>query len=708
MEDNGKQETRLKPYLSPVGAWALSFGTAMGWGALIVTGNGLLQAEPLGSMVSFVPWLFIGALIMLLISKNYHYMINRYPEAGGAYAYAREAFGYDHGFIVAWFLVLTYGAIFCASATAIPFFARYFTGELFQFGYMYTIFGHPVYLGEVLLSAAFIMLAALLCVKQNRVVAGIAAGLACLMTVVIAACFVAMTLGAGGGAAPVETDVAPAEIPEMNKLLQMILAAAISPLTIIGIESISYSAEEFTFPRKRSFRILAAAVIAATLVYLFLLSLSGPGGQLGFSNWVLPALLGLILISMFGSLLALSRLTYAMARDNVISARFGERNKSGAPANIILLIVAASVFVPLAGETAAEWIVDVAVLGVTIACGVVSAATFKTARLDGDKTEVRTGLAGVILMICVLLGLLLPSLFSEGIMSAEPYLLFALWAILGLLVFRNILKHDGAKRFGRSAAVWIALLVLIFSACLAWLGTSAMQSADTMAQNMSAHWNQDAESYFREQVELMKTANRMNMMIVSLVMAVALGTLITSYTMFNRKIKENEAELANARIRANTDALTGVRNKMAYSEAEADLNRYLQKQGGTPFAIAICDVNGLKQVNDTMGHKAGDEYLRKASMMICDLFRHSPVFRIGGDEFAVILTNRDYEQREELLSEIHRRSAENIGTGEAVVACGIAVFDPEKDHDVQSVYDRADERMYQEKSALKQMGAADR
>ena len=120
MEDNGKQETRLKPYLSPVGAWALSFGTAMGWGALIVTGNGLLQAEPLGSMVSAVPALIIGALIMLLISKNYHYMINRYPEAGGAYAYAREAFGYDHGFIVAWFLALTYGAIFCASATAIP------------------------------------------------------------------------------------------------------------------------------------------------------------------------------------------------------------------------------------------------------------------------------------------------------------------------------------------------------------------------------------------------------------------------------------------------------------------------------------------------------------------------------------------------------------------------------------------------------------
>lgn len=707
MEDNGKQETRLKPYLSPVGAWALSFGTAMGWGALIVTGNGLLQAEPLGGMLNAVPALIIGALIMLLVSKNYHYMINRYPEAGGAYAYAREAFGYDHGFIVAWFLVLTYGAIFCASATAIPFIARYFTGELFQFGYMYTIFGHPVYLGEVLLSAAFIVLAALLCMKRHGLAAGIAVGLAGLVTVVIAVCFVAMTLGAGGGA-PTGTDVEPAEIPEMNKLLQMILAVAISPLIFIGIESISYSAEEFTFSRKRSFRILTAAVITAALVYLFLLLLSGPAGQFRFGNWVLPALLGLILISMFGSLLALSRLTYAMARDNVISARFGERNKSGAPANVILLIAVVSVFVPLAGETAAEWIVDVAVLGVTIACGVVSAATFKTARLDGDKTEIRTGLAGMILMICVLLGLLLPSLLSAGIMSAEPYLLFALWAILGLLVFRNILKQDGAKRFGRSAAVWIALLVPIFSACLAWLGTSAMQSADTMAQNMNAHWNQDAESFFREQVGQMKMANRMNMMIVSLVMAVALATLISSYTMFTRKIKENEVELANARIRANTDALTGVRNKMAYSEAEADLNRHLQKQGGTPFAIAICDVNGLKQVNDTMGHKAGDEYLRKASMMICDLFRHSPVFRIGGDEFAVILTNRDYEQREELLSEIHHRSAENIGTGEAVVACGIAVFDPEKDHDVQSVYDRADERMYQEKSALKQMGAADR
>ena len=79
--------------------------------------------------------------------------------------------------------------------------------------------------------------------------------------------------------------------------------------------------------------------------------------------------------------------------------------------------------------------------------------------------------------------------------------------------------------------------------------------------------------------------------------------------------------------------------------------------------MVVCDVNGLKKINDTLGHKAGDEYIRKAFEMICDIFQHSPVYRTGGDEFVVILTGRDYIIRKELVLALHDRSVEHIGSG---------------------------------------------
>jgi amino acid transporter len=89
---NNKPERTLKPYLSPYGAWAFALGTSIGWGSLVITSNTyLMQAGPLGSTLGMV----LGGVIMMLIAWNYAYMMNCYPEAGGAYAYSREVFGYD-------------------------------------------------------------------------------------------------------------------------------------------------------------------------------------------------------------------------------------------------------------------------------------------------------------------------------------------------------------------------------------------------------------------------------------------------------------------------------------------------------------------------------------------------------------------------------------------------------------------------------------
>lgn len=121
--------SKLKSYLSPLGAWAFALGTSIGWGSLVVTSNTYLAK---GGIAGSVIGLLLGAMIMLIISFNYAYMIKCYPGSGGVYDYCKEAFGYDHGFLTAWFLVLTYLAMLWANATSLPLFARYFIGRYFS------------------------------------------------------------------------------------------------------------------------------------------------------------------------------------------------------------------------------------------------------------------------------------------------------------------------------------------------------------------------------------------------------------------------------------------------------------------------------------------------------------------------------------------------------------------------------------------------
>ena len=175
-------------------------------------------------------------------------------------------------------------------------------------------------------------------------------------------------------------------------------------------------------------------------------------------------------------------------------------------------------------------------------------------------------------------------------------------------------------------------------------------------------------------------------------------TNIDSQIRREQKIRE-EASIAYEKARR--DGLTGIKNKTAYGEFEAKLNKQIQSGENVKFAIALCDVNGLKTVNDTLGHIAGDEYIRSASRLVCQTFAHSPVFRIGGDEFVAILRGSDFENRERLEKEFTEAVKENVDQHKVVVACGISVFDKEHDKDVSSVFERADALMYKNKVRMK-------
>ena len=153
---------------------------------------------------------------------------------------------------------------------------------------------------------------------------------------------------------------------------------------------------------------------------------------------------------------------------------------------------------------------------------------------------------------------------------------------------------------------------------------------------------------------------------------------------------------------ATVDSLTGVKNKHAYSQWEEQINAAIAEGTQEPFAVVVCDINNLKAVNDLYGHKEGDACIKNACSKICKTFAHSPVFRIGGDEFVVILTGEDYSQRNRLMEQIGSlpQDPSLVRIGETVSA-GMVEYRPNQHTSLVSVFEEADKAMYARKQYIK-------
>ncbi len=176
-----------------------------------------------------------------------------------------------------------------------------------------------------------------------------------------------------------------------------------------------------------------------------------------------------------------------------------------------------------------------------------------------------------------------------------------------------------------------------------------------------------------------------------------------------REKEEQRRNLKSAERLARRDELTGIRNKNAFVEEtraiDDKIKTYIKNYF---FGVVVCDINDLKKINDTRGHSFGDEAIQRASRMICEVFKHSPVFRIGGDEFAVLLSGVDYEQRDDLLVRLKEESLSNKKARSGpTIACGLAVYDADSDSGFATVFERADNSMYENKKEFKIKNAAD-
>ncbi len=560
-------------------------------------------AGPAGTFIG----LAVGGLIMVIISINYHYMINRYPDAGGAFTYTHSVFGYDHGFLCAWFLILTYVAIIWANATALPLIFRNLLGDTFMFGFHYEIAGFHIYMGELILSVTALVMAGLICMR-NTIARWVQIVMALILIGGIVLCFLCISIYRSSSAQTME----PSFPSGVNPVAGVINIVFLAPWAYVGFESISHSSEEFSFPHRRSGIVMIIAVFAAAAAYIMLAlnaasvippefgsweeylynldSVEGIKGlptfyaaetAMGRSGMVLLGVttVGGIVTGLIGNYFASSRLLYAMAEDGLLPGRLGDIDRNNTPRNAIIALMAVSVIIPFFGRTAISWIVDVTTVGAAIAYAYTSAAAFITAKNEGNAKMMIPSGAGIAVSVLFALYFLVPNLLEVRTLSTESYLILAAWSILGFAVFLHLFKRDDERRLGRSTVVWIVLLALIFFTSTVWMRQATTASLENSIEPIHDHYvaimeeegvdvttsaTKDSHDYLEGILEDVNRSMGFNLIIQTGLIVLALSIIFRIYSIMQKREKQIEIEKAMAEevSRAKTSFLSNMSHEI--------------------------------------------------------------------------------------------------------------------------------------------------
>jgi diguanylate cyclase (GGDEF)-like protein len=177
-----------------------------------------------------------------------------------------------------------------------------------------------------------------------------------------------------------------------------------------------------------------------------------------------------------------------------------------------------------------------------------------------------------------------------------------------------------------------------------------------------------------------------------------IAALVAAIT--GRTARRRAREVAAVSAAATTDALTGVLNRRGFTDAvERELDR--ARRYDRRLALAFVDIRGLKAVNDSEGHLAGDELLRQTAGLLRDSARaHDVVGRIGGDELGLLLVEQSPESAAAIVQRIRDqvpdRRAQSGSEVNWDLTIGTATF-PEDGETFEDLLHTADRRLYQQR-----------
>ncbi len=427
---------------------ALAVGAIIGWGAFVLPGNMFIGIGVINTFLG----LTIGALVMIIIEKNYGFLLSKNAVAGGEYAFTFKSFGRKHALICAWFLSLAYISIVPLNATALALIAKAMFPGVLEKGYLYTIAGHDIYLYEGMLATIALVVFGYFNIKGVK----FASFFQTIMTLVLVG--IVFFMGAffkwspsyNGEILATHFDLGLINISGILKVL------AIAPWAYIGFDCIPQVAEEFNFPAKKASNMAVVSILLGCLIYniLNILTASNFTKEIlkkGEISWATGAsieiffgkiglyLLGIALLmaivaGMNGFYMASSRLIFSMSRSKAIPEWFSVIDKeSGAPKNAILFVMVIALIAPWIGRSVLVWIVDMSSVGAAIGYGYTSLSAYVQGKKEGNKFIQVTGIFGSVASLFFVALLLVP--IFPGSLSLPSYIALFIWSILGIIFY---------------------------------------------------------------------------------------------------------------------------------------------------------------------------------------------------------------------------------------------------------------------------------
>ena len=479
--------------LSPLNVWGLSLGCAVGWGAFMVPANLYIPtAGPLGTILAMA----LSSILLLVIAANFCRLAEKYPDDGGIVAYTKNVLGSDHAFLAAWILLIAYLSIMWANATAVVLLARYLLGDVFEWGYLYTIANFDIYFGEVTATWGVLLIFGLFSVYGGSLKKHLNTLLAVIFLLSVAILFAALFSHSGANV------FQPLFQTYNSPVAQVLSMVMLAPWMFFGFEAVTHACHDFSFPAKKLFPIVIAAVLSGGLIYIMLAAMAVMSIPPEYSSWIMymaarPGLdglaglpvfysvhhvfgtggLGVLCLSIFAaiitSLLGLYRTTgyllQYMGRCAILPAWFTRQSDDKTPRNAILFVMLISLLIPFLGRVSIVWLCDVITVVGSVAYGYASYCSYVTARQEGYALGKKLGILGGAISVIFFFCPLLPGLLLGGSLETESYLMLAVWSLFGFVYYWYTFKTDKQNRFGHSTSMCVMILFLNFFSSSIWL-----------------------------------------------------------------------------------------------------------------------------------------------------------------------------------------------------------------------------------------------
>lgn len=457
---NPLQKGTFKQDMRKQDIWALALGAIIGWGCFVMPGTLFLpNAGP-----SAIIGLLLGGLAMSVIAFSYGYCIKKYPLSGGEFVYADASFGKKHAFACGWMIVLGYWSLIPLNSTAIGIITRYLMPGIFQFGFLYTIAGWDVYLGEVLLSSAFILVLAYMNVKGVRSSGWFQTTVAVALTASVAFCLIGVLMekpDISVNLQPFFAEVVDGKLQEKAPLACIIAVTCYAPYCFVGFDCIPQAAEEYSFSHKAALGLMIGAIMVGAFIYaalIFCTAVVSPWGSMLLSNpdWATGqavratlgdtgllflgvAMLCAVLSGMNAFYLAASRLLHSMSLADALPPAFGKLHpKYHTPHKATYFLLLISLACPWFGRELLYWIIDITCVGAAVGFTYTCASAAVMAAKEGEKGQTVISIIGTVLAVCFIILPFLPG--SPGFLSTPSAVILLIWIVLGFMFWLNIRK----------------------------------------------------------------------------------------------------------------------------------------------------------------------------------------------------------------------------------------------------------------------------